>query len=90
VFTGNLMVPVLAGLAETAHTLGAITRDQADRWIAEQTRRGRTDRLMLAMPVYVAAATAPTDRNPSTLREPAFRIDANPPYARTDDHRRGR
>lgn len=64
VFTDDLMVPMLAGLAETAHTLDAITRDQADRWIAEQTDRGRAGRLMFAMPVYVAAATAPTDPKP--------------------------
>ncbi|WP_433762574.1 hypothetical protein [Nocardia sp. CA-135398] len=50
---------MLTGLAEAAHTAGAITRAHANEWIAEQTHRGHNDRLMLAMPLYVADATAP-------------------------------
>jgi SAM-dependent methyltransferase len=59
VFTGPVILPLLTGLAERACSAGAVTREQADGWIAEQRARAGTDRLFLALPVFVAAATAP-------------------------------
>ncbi|WP_376771197.1 methyltransferase domain-containing protein [Streptomyces boluensis] len=58
VFTGPTMLPVLVGLAEGACSVGAVTREQTDRWIAEQRARAEADRLFLALPMFVAAATA--------------------------------
>ncbi|QTD95996.1 Malonyl-[acyl-carrier protein] O-methyltransferase [Streptomyces cyanogenus] len=60
VFTGSEMLPLLAGLAERACSTGAVTRRQADGWIAEQRGRADADRLFLALPMFVAAATAPS------------------------------
>jgi hypothetical protein len=48
---------MLTGLAHAARAAGAITRDQADTWIVEQTRRVQADRVFLALPLLVAAAT---------------------------------
>ncbi|WP_345433756.1 methyltransferase domain-containing protein [Actinoallomurus vinaceus] len=56
VFTGTAMLPMLEGLAEAAKTTGAVAGEQADAWIAEQTERARTDRMLLAVPLFVAAA----------------------------------
>ncbi len=60
VFTGPTMLPMLDGLAEGACSSGAITREQADGWIAEQRARAEADRLFVALPMFVAAATAPS------------------------------
>ncbi|MGW3564611.1 methyltransferase domain-containing protein [Streptomyces sp. NPDC000941] len=59
VFTGPTMLPLLTGLVEGACSVGAVTRGQADSWIAEQRERAEADRLFLALPMFVAAATAP-------------------------------
>lgn len=59
VFTGPAMLPMLEGMAERACTAGAITRERADGWIAEQRGRAENDRLFLALPMFLAAATAP-------------------------------
>ena len=57
-FTGPAMLPLLAGLAEGARSTGAITNEQTNSWIAEQRARAETDRLFLALPMFMAAATA--------------------------------
>ncbi|MFK0112133.1 methyltransferase domain-containing protein [Streptomyces sp. NPDC091217] len=59
VCTGPAMLPLLAGLAESACSADAVTREGADGWIAEQRGRAEADRLFLALPMFVAAATAP-------------------------------
>ncbi|MGK9462167.1 methyltransferase domain-containing protein [Streptomyces sp. G6] len=59
VFTGTPMLPVLLGIAEGACSTGAITPEQADGWAAEQRARAEADRLFLALPMFVASATAP-------------------------------
>ncbi|MFE7155179.1 methyltransferase domain-containing protein [Streptomyces sp. NPDC057636] len=59
VFTGPMMLPLLTGLAEGAFSTGAITREQTDGWIAEQWARTEVDRLFLALPMFMAAATTP-------------------------------
>ncbi|MER5618880.1 methyltransferase domain-containing protein [Streptomyces sp. NPDC002215] len=58
-FTGPAMLPLLVGLAEGARSTGAITHEQTDSWIAEQRARAEADRLFLALPMFMAAATAP-------------------------------
>jgi ubiquinone/menaquinone biosynthesis C-methylase UbiE len=57
VFTGPTMLPMLVGHANAAHDVGAITRDEADDWIGEQSRRADGDRLLIAIPMFLAAAT---------------------------------
>lgn len=57
VFTGPAMLPMAAAHATAAHQAGAITGDEADNWISEQTRRAREDRLLIAIPMFLAAAT---------------------------------
>ncbi|MFI6633728.1 methyltransferase domain-containing protein [Nonomuraea fuscirosea] len=59
VLTGAAAVPVLADLAERARSAGSISAAQAEAWLTEQRERGRRDRLFLALPLFVAAATRP-------------------------------
>ena len=56
VFTDTLMLPMLVGLADTAHSVGAITPQQADAWKTEQSERAYSNRLFLALPIFVASA----------------------------------
>ncbi|MEV6756710.1 methyltransferase domain-containing protein [Streptomyces sp. NPDC051214] len=58
VFTDPAMLPLLDRLAEPVCTSGAVGRDQADEWLAEQRRRAEAGRLLIAMPFFVAAASA--------------------------------
>ena len=57
VFTGAAMLPMLAGHATAARQAGAITADEAESWISEQTRRAHDGRLLVAIPMFLAAAT---------------------------------
>ncbi len=59
VFTGPTMLPMLEGMAERARAGGAVTDEQANGWLADQRSRAEADRLFLALPLFVAAATAP-------------------------------
>lgn len=56
VFTGPMMLPLISGMADAAHDAGAVSRQQADGWLAEQAERARTDRLFLAVPLFLVAA----------------------------------
>ncbi|OKI84057.1 methyltransferase domain-containing protein [Streptomyces sp. CB02414] len=58
VFTEPAMLSLLTRLAEPACTSGAVGRDQADEWLAEQRRRAEADRFLIAIPFFVAAASA--------------------------------
>ncbi|WP_436850967.1 OmpA family protein [Streptomyces hokutonensis] len=58
VFTDPTMPSLLASLAERACTSGAVDRDQADTWLAEQRRRAETSRFLVAIPFFVASASA--------------------------------
>ncbi|GAA4991656.1 hypothetical protein GCM10023205_74840 [Yinghuangia aomiensis] len=60
VFTDAAMLPLVEGRAEPARASGAISREQADGWLAEQRRRAETGRFLVAVPFFVAAATART------------------------------
>jgi hypothetical protein len=51
------MLPVPVAHAIAARQAGAITGDEASNWINEQTRRAREDRLLVAIPMFLAAAT---------------------------------
>jgi len=57
IFTGATTLPLVTGHAVAARKEGAITAEQAEAWIAEQTRRAAADRLLIAIPMFVAAAT---------------------------------
>ncbi|GAB3887944.1 methyltransferase domain-containing protein [Microbispora bryophytorum] len=59
VFTDGSLLPMVTGVAEGAYAAGAVTRWQADDWIAEQTGRARRGRLFLAVPMFLAAARRP-------------------------------
>ena len=59
VFTDGSFLPVLTRLAEVCCEHGAITRAQADAWIADQRERARADRLFAAVPIFMAAAANP-------------------------------
>lgn len=59
VFTGPAMLPLVTGLAEGACSAGAVSRERVDVWISEQRIRAETDRFFLALPLFVAAGTAP-------------------------------
>ncbi|NEB12604.1 methyltransferase domain-containing protein [Streptomyces coelicoflavus] len=58
VFTDPEMLSLLTRLAESACTSGAVGRDRADEWLAEQRRRARAGRFLVAVPFFVAAASA--------------------------------
>ena len=60
VFTDAAMVPIIVGHATAALKTGAITGAEAERWISEQTRRADDDRLLFALPLFLAAATRAT------------------------------
>ncbi|MEU2085248.1 methyltransferase domain-containing protein [Streptomyces albus] len=58
VFTDPAMLSLLARLAEPVCAVGAVGRDQADEWLAEQRRRAEAGRFLLAIPFFVASASA--------------------------------
>jgi ubiquinone/menaquinone biosynthesis C-methylase UbiE len=57
VFTDAVMLPLIVGHATAAQQTGAISGDEAEGWVSEQTRRAQHDRLLFAMPLFLAAAT---------------------------------
>jgi ubiquinone/menaquinone biosynthesis C-methylase UbiE len=57
VFTDAAMLPLIIGFATAAHRTGAISGDEAERWVTEQTGRAQHDRLLFATPLFLAAAT---------------------------------
>ncbi|GIH49930.1 methyltransferase [Microbispora rosea subsp. rosea] len=59
IFTDATMLPMLSGIAEGAFAAGALDREQADRWIAEQAARAKAGRLFLAIPLFLASARRP-------------------------------
>jgi hypothetical protein len=57
VFTDAAMLPLIAGHATAAQRTGAISSDEAETWISEQTRRAQNGRLLFAIPMFLATAT---------------------------------
>ncbi|MEW2134264.1 methyltransferase domain-containing protein [Streptomyces sp. NPDC005435] len=58
VFTDPSMLSLLTRLAEAACAKGAVDRDRADEWLAEQRRRAEAGRFLTAVPFFVAAGSA--------------------------------
>ncbi|MEU0742254.1 methyltransferase domain-containing protein [Streptomyces sp. NPDC006134] len=67
VLTGPGALPMLASLARAAAAAGAAGRERADGWLAEQHARAAADRLLVAVPMFVTAGTAPLTRAPEPL-----------------------
>jgi ubiquinone/menaquinone biosynthesis C-methylase UbiE len=57
VFTDTTMLPILTGHTTAAREAGAISDEQADNWVSEQTGRAQDGRLLVAIPMFLAAAT---------------------------------
>ncbi|MBB6035549.1 methyltransferase domain-containing protein [Phytomonospora endophytica] len=57
IFTDTAMLPMLTGLASTALRTLAISPGEHATWLAEQTARAEADRMLLAVPIFVASAT---------------------------------
>jgi ubiquinone/menaquinone biosynthesis C-methylase UbiE len=56
-FTDAAMLPIVVGHATAAQTTGAISSDEAERWIRNQTDRAHEDRLLFTLPMLLAAGT---------------------------------
>ncbi|MEU6818993.1 methyltransferase domain-containing protein [Streptomyces atriruber] len=65
VFTDPAMLSLVERLAESARTGGAVGRDQADEWLAEQRRRAESGRFLVAIPFFMASASAPASASAS-------------------------
>ncbi|WP_078917366.1 methyltransferase domain-containing protein [Streptomyces sp. NRRL S-813] len=81
VFTDPAMLSLLTRLADPACTSGAVSRDQADQWLAEQRRRAEAGRLLIAIPFFVAAASAPAqaqDLSDGSRHRPRTRQHCHP------------
>ncbi|KAA8884730.1 methyltransferase domain-containing protein [Nocardia colli] len=59
IFTGDLMLPMLKGLADAAVATEKLPQERGDIWIAEQTTRAQSNRLLVAVPLFIAAASRP-------------------------------
>lgn len=57
VFTDAVMLPVIAGHAAAAQRTGVISADEAETWVSEQARRAQGERLLFAIPMFLATAT---------------------------------
>ena len=57
IFTDASTRLLLANHATAVRDTGAITAAEAEQWIVEQDRRAATGRLMLAVPMFLAAGT---------------------------------
>ncbi len=57
VFTDAAMLPIGIGHATAAQKTGAISDEEAEGWINEQAERAQHNRLLLALPMFLAAAT---------------------------------
>jgi hypothetical protein len=60
VFTDRTPVAaMLSSAADAAVNAGKASRAHVDAWLAEHDARGRADRFLAVVPVFVAAATRP-------------------------------
>jgi SAM-dependent methyltransferase len=55
VLTDARMWPLITGLADVARRTHALSDDEVDAWVQEQERRACSDRMFLAIPLFVAA-----------------------------------
>lgn len=58
-FTTPEILPMLTALAESAVTTTAVSRDDVDTWLTDQTARTRSNRLFVTLPIFIAAGTRP-------------------------------
>lgn len=66
-FTDATPLPLAEKLAAAGVAGGAVREDEGARWIEDQRRRAAEERLFLAVPLFVAAGTAP----PAAPQNPA-------------------
>jgi len=57
--TDGSLLPLLDGLAAAARSSGVVAAAQVEGWLAEQSARVAAGRFFLAIPIFVASATAP-------------------------------
>jgi hypothetical protein len=57
IFTDATMLPIFVGHVTAARQTGAISGDEAENWVSEQTRRAQDGRLLVAIPMFLATAT---------------------------------
>ncbi|XVQ11022.1 methyltransferase domain-containing protein [Spirillospora sp. CA-255316] len=57
VFTDETALPLLGAAVEACRAANAITDGEADAWIGEQRARARAGRLLVAVPIFMAAGT---------------------------------
>jgi ubiquinone/menaquinone biosynthesis C-methylase UbiE len=57
VFTDATALPLLSAHATAAHETGAISSEEAEEWVSGQTRRAQDNRLLVAVPMFLAAGT---------------------------------
>ena len=57
--TDGVLLPMLTGLATAARVAGAVSASHARDWLAEQETRAAAGRFFLAIPMFLASATAP-------------------------------
>jgi ubiquinone/menaquinone biosynthesis C-methylase UbiE len=57
VLTHPPMLPLITLLADVARRTDAFPADEVDAWVQEQKHRARSDRMFLAIPLFLAAGT---------------------------------
>ncbi|MEQ4300676.1 methyltransferase domain-containing protein [Plantactinospora sp. B6F1] len=57
IFTDAAMLPMVAAHADAARQTGAVSADEAEAWTDEQARRASSGRLLVAIPMFLAAGT---------------------------------
>jgi ubiquinone/menaquinone biosynthesis C-methylase UbiE len=57
IFADTAMQPLFAGHADAARRAGAISAEEAEAWLGEQAQRAESGRMMVAVPMFLAAAT---------------------------------
>jgi hypothetical protein len=50
-------VRLIVGHATAARQTGAISGDEPERWVSEQTRRAQHDRWLFSVPMFLAGGT---------------------------------
>ncbi|MDA2804107.1 methyltransferase domain-containing protein [Nocardiopsis suaedae] len=59
--TDPVFLPIVAGAAHGAHAAGAVSADEAERWIDDQRSRAQEGRFSVAMCFFLAVGVRPED-----------------------------
>jgi ubiquinone/menaquinone biosynthesis C-methylase UbiE len=59
VFTDETALPMLAAAVEACRAADAVTEEEAGAWLGEQRARAAAGRLLVAVPIFMAAGTRP-------------------------------